>query len=243
MTVQLSIESELGPAITWTGQMMAQLPFATSQALNRTAFQIQQTLNYETTNYFDQPTPFTRRSFRFTKSTKTNLEVLVGAAPLQGRYLRFGIQGGARPAKGFERKFLSQVVAGGAIPSGAQLVPTRLVPTNSSGNVSLATLKRIQQGLNGPARGGFFYGTPKGGNRPPASTAAPVSSCSPTSSRSTVAPPTALSSPSSSSAPPRRSRSSAATSAAASQRRLGRRGEGITLFSPAKRPWSPLGGF
>jgi hypothetical protein len=167
MTVQLSIESELGPAITWTGQMMAQLPFATSQALNRTAFQIQQTLNYETTNYFDQPTPFTRRAFRFTKSTKTNLEVLVGAAPLQGRYLRFGIQGGARPAKGFERKFLSQVVAGGAIPSGAQLVPTRLVPTNSSGNVSLATLKRIQQGLNGPARGGFFYGTPKGGNRPP----------------------------------------------------------------------------
>jgi hypothetical protein len=167
MTVHLSIESELGPAITWTGQMMAQLPFATSQALNRTAFQIQQTLNYETTNYFDQPTPFTRRAFRFTKSTKTNLEVLVGAAPLQGRYLRFGIQGGARPAKGFERKFLSQVVAGGAIPSGAQLVPTRLVPTNSSGNVSLATLKRIQQGLNGPARGGFFYGTPKGGNRPP----------------------------------------------------------------------------
>jgi hypothetical protein len=166
MTVQLSIESELGPAITWTGQMMAQLPFATSQALNRTAYQIQQALNYETTNYFDRPAPFTQRAFRFTRSTKANLEVVVGAAPKQAQYLRFGVRGGSRPAKGFERKFLASVVEGRSIPSGAQLVPTGLVPLNAQGNVSLATIKRIQQGMNGNARGGFFYGKPKGGDRP-----------------------------------------------------------------------------
>ena len=166
MTVQLSVESALGPAITWTGRMMAQLPFATSQALNRTAYQVQQNLNHETTRYFDQPTKFTQRAFRFTRSTKNNLEVVVGAAPLQARYLRFGIKGGARPAKGFELKFLSSVVQTRAIPAGAQLVPTSLVPTNANGNVSLSTLKRIQQGMAGSARGGFFYGKPKGGNRP-----------------------------------------------------------------------------
>jgi hypothetical protein len=166
MAINLSVESEIGPAIAWTGQMMAQLPFATSQALNRTAYQIQQGLNYETTRYFDRPSPFTKRAFRFTKSTKANLEVVVGAAQLQGRYLRFGVQGGARPAKGFERKFLGSIVNTRGIPAGAQLVPTSLVQTNAQGNVSLSTLKRIQAGLKGNARGGFFYGKPRGGDRP-----------------------------------------------------------------------------
>ena len=166
MAISLSVESELGPAITWSGQLMAQLPFATSQALNRTAYQIQQTLNYETTRYFDRPAPFTQRAFRFTRSTKTNLEVVVGAAPAQSRYLRFGVKGGSRPIKGFERKFLSTVVDTRGIPSGAQLVPTSLVQLNAQGNVSLSTIRRIQQGMNGSARGGFFYGKPKGGDRP-----------------------------------------------------------------------------
>lgn len=166
MTIQLSVESAIGPAATWTDRMLAQLPFATSQALNRTAFQIQQALNYETTRFFDQPTPFTRRAFRYSKSTKANLEVVVGAAPLQGRYLRFGIQGGARPAKGFERLFLQSIVDSGTIPTNAQLAPTRNVPVNAAGNVSLATLRRIKAGMAGSQRGGFFYGTPKGGGRP-----------------------------------------------------------------------------
>jgi hypothetical protein len=166
MAINLSVESALGPAIAWTERMRTQLPFATSQALNRTAYQVQQHLNQETTRYFSQPTSFTQRAFRYTRSTKANLEVLVSAAPIQQRYLRFGIKGGARPAKGFERKFLSDIVDTRGIPSGGQLVPTRLVQTNAQGNVSLSTLKRIQKGLNGKARGGFFYGKPRGGDRP-----------------------------------------------------------------------------
>lgn len=165
MTIQLSIESELGPAIQWTGKMMAQLPFATSVALNKTAFQLQQTLNYETSRYFDNPTSFTQRAFRYTKSTKSNLEVTIGTAPTQGRYLRFGIEGGSRPAKGFELKYLASIVDQRSIPSSAQLVPTSLVRTNAQGNVSLATIRSIQRGLNGNAAGGFFYGKPRGGGR------------------------------------------------------------------------------
>jgi hypothetical protein len=159
MAINLSVESEIGPAIAWTGRMMAQLPFATSQALNRTAYQIQQGLNYETTRYFDKPTAFTKRAFRFTKSTKANLEVVVGAAQLQGRYLRFGVQGGARPAKGFERYFASQSSGGGT----KQLVPAA-VKLNASGNVSLSTIRQIQQQF-GTGRGGVFYGKPRGGGR------------------------------------------------------------------------------
>lgn len=163
MAINLSVESELGPAISWTAQMAAQLPFATSLALNKTAYQVQQALNYETSNYLDRPSAFTKNAFRFTKSTKTNLEVIVGAAPIQSRYLRFGISGGQRPAKGFERKFLSSILDTRSIPSTAQLVPTSSVRLNAQGNVSLATIRSIQKGLNSNSKGSFFYGRPKGG--------------------------------------------------------------------------------
>lgn len=163
MSITLSVESAVGPAIAWTDRMLVQLPFATSQALNRTAYQLQQHLNYETNRYFDRPTAFTKRAFRFSKSTKSNLEIVVGAAPLQGRYLRFGVKGGDRPSKGFERKFLSGAYSPG-IPADAQLAPTRYAPKNASGNVSLSTIKRIQSEL-GSGRGGVFYGVPRGGGR------------------------------------------------------------------------------
>ena len=43
-----------------------------------------------------------------------------------------------------------------------------MVKTTDAGNVSLATLRSISKGLSTTnKRGGFFVGTPKGGNRPP----------------------------------------------------------------------------
>lgn len=170
-TLSLDIKSELPKAIRWTDQMTKQLPFAISQALNSTAFDARIALNGATRQYFDRPNRFTQSAFLYSRSTKRNLEATVFANDQQGRdrarYLRFGIAGGTRPQKGFERKFLSQVVGTRSIPADAQLVPTGLVKLDASGNVSLATIKRIQKGLSGNARGGFFVGTPKGGNRPP----------------------------------------------------------------------------
>ena len=55
----------------------------------------------------------------------------------------------------------------GTIPAGAYFMPTSLVKTNASGNVTQATLRRISKGISGDPRGGFFIGTPRGGNRPP----------------------------------------------------------------------------
>ena len=150
--------------------MTKQLPFAVSQALNSTAFDARKSINSSTKQYFDRPNRFTQTAFLAGKSTKRNLEATVFANNKQGRdrarYLRFGIAGGTRPQKGFERKFLAEVVGTRTIPSNAQLVPTSLVKRDASGNVSLATIKRIQKGLTTPSRNGFFVGTPKGGNRP-----------------------------------------------------------------------------
>jgi hypothetical protein len=170
-TITLDIKSELPNAIRWTDTMTKQLPFAVSQALNASAFDARTALNGATRQYFDKPNRFTQTAFLYSRSTKRNLEATVYANDQQGRdrarYLRFGIAGGTRPQKGFERKFLAEVASTARIPSGAQLLPTSLVKLDGSGNVSLSTIKRIQKGLNGNARGGFFIGTPRGGDRPP----------------------------------------------------------------------------
>lgn len=169
-TLTLDIQSELPKAIRWTDTMTKQLPFAISQALNASAFDARTALNGATRQYFDKPNKFTQSAFLVQKTNKRELEAKVYANDQQGRdrarYLRFGIAGGARPQKGFERKFLAEIVGTRTIPAGAQLQPTSLVKRDGSGNVSLATIKRIQKGLNGNARGGFFIGTPRGGDRP-----------------------------------------------------------------------------
>ena len=164
-TLTLDIRSELPKAIRWTDQMTKQLPFAISQALNSTAFDTRTALNGATRQYFDRPNRFTQSAFLVQKTNKRELEAVVYANAQQGRdrarYLRFGIAGGARPQKGFERKFLASIVGTRTIPSDAQLQPTSLVKLDSSGNVSLSAIKRIQKGLSGTARGGFFVGQPR----------------------------------------------------------------------------------
>jgi hypothetical protein len=170
-TITLDIRSELPKAIRWTDQMTKQLPFAISQALNASAFDARTALNGSTRQYFDKPNRFTQSAFLVQKTNKRELEAIVYANAQQGRdrarYLRYGIQGGERRQKGFEKKFLAEIVGTRTIPATAQLVPTSLVKLDGSGNVSLSTIKRIQKGLSGNARGGFFIGTPKGGDRPP----------------------------------------------------------------------------
>jgi len=169
-SISLNIRNELPKAVKWTDTMTKQLPFAISQALNSSAFDTRKALNGATRQYFDRPNRFTQTAFLVTKSNKRNLEAVVFANDQKGRdrarYLRYGIQGGDRRQKGFEKKFLADIVGTRRIPSTAQLAPTDLVKLDKSGNVSLSTIKRIQKGLSGKASGGFFVGAPKGGNRP-----------------------------------------------------------------------------
>jgi len=168
--LNLGVKSDVSAAVRWTDTMAKQLAFATSQALNSVAFDARTSVNSSTRQYFQSPTNFTQKAFFVERSTKTTLQAIVfaeaGAGRDRARYLRFGIHGGTRPQKGFEAKFLAEVVGTRSIPSGAQLVPTSLVKLNASGNVALATIKRIQKGLNTKGNGTFFVGTPKGGDRP-----------------------------------------------------------------------------
>jgi len=171
MPISLSIDQDLSKATAWTKAVQKQLPFATSVALNNVAFDARKAINAGTKGAFHVPVKFTQTAFLVQKSKKQTLAAFVYAQDKQGkdraRYLRFGIAGGTRPQKGLDRYFANAVPNDGTIPPGAYFMPTSLVKTNASGNVTQATLRRISKGISGDPRGGFFIGTPRGGNRPP----------------------------------------------------------------------------
>jgi hypothetical protein len=171
MPISLTIDQDLSRATAWTKAVQKQLPFATSVALNNVAFDARKAINAGTKGAFDKPVKFTQSAFLVQKSKKKSLAAFVYAQDKAGkdraRYLRFGIAGGTRPQKGLDVYFENAVPNDGTIPAGAYFMPTSLVKTNASGNVTQATLRRISKGVSGDPRGGFFIGTPRGGNRPP----------------------------------------------------------------------------
>jgi len=172
MAIELSIDQKGLVALSRRSKAISkQLPFATQVALNETAFKARTALNGSTRQYFDQPVKFTQSAFLVKKTNKRDLEALVYANSKdksnRARYLRYGIHGGPRVAKGFER-FFAGADKDGTLRPGTALIPTSLVKLTPSGNVSQATLRSISKGLSTTnKRGGFFVGTPRGGNRPP----------------------------------------------------------------------------
>lgn len=173
MAITLQIDQDgLQRASAWSQAIAKQMPFATTVALNDVAFQARQSLNGATRQYFQGPVKFTQTAFLVEKAKKATLTAYVFANNQQGRnrarYLRYGIQGGQRVAKGFERYFAG-ADNDGTLPPGTTLIPTSLVKVTDAGNVSLATLRSISKGLSTTnKRGGFFVGTPRGaGDRPP----------------------------------------------------------------------------
>ena len=168
MPISLTIDQDLSRATAWTKAVQKQLPFATKNAVNEVAFHARAALNSGTKGAFHVPVKFTQNAF-FTQKAKDKRNVIafVYAKDDEGkdraRYLRFGIAGGRRPQKGMDAYFANAVPNDGTIPPGAYFMPTSLVKTNASGNITTATLRKITAGID---KGEFFAGTPRGGNRP-----------------------------------------------------------------------------
>jgi hypothetical protein len=140
-----------------------QAPFAIAKALTTTAKQVQGQLTSALPTAFNRPTAWTRRAFAITPARKDTLTSWVFAKDSQARYLKFGVQGGRRRVKGFEKRFDGMVK--GEKPDGQALVPTRNVRLDAQGNVSLATIKRMSQTNSTGKVGRYFVGKPKGGGR------------------------------------------------------------------------------
>lgn len=141
-----------------------QAPFAIAKALTSTAKEVQAGLTGALPATFDRPTAWTRKAFAFKRAEKTDLTAWVFAKDSQAKYLRWQVQGGKRRVKGFEKRFDAMVR--GEQPKGQALVPTRNVRLDASGNVSLATIRKMSQERNSSGKvGRYFIGQPKGAGK------------------------------------------------------------------------------
>jgi len=136
---------------------LRQIPFAASQALNSTAYRVaKERLPRETQKHFmGGSTRWTKQGFRYLKSSKRNLEVLIGLAP--GReYLLIQIFGGIRRSE----------------PGEGAIVPSKHSRLTKQGNISRRTRAgyfsqadnaRITGGKSsGRFAGRAFIGRPRG---------------------------------------------------------------------------------
>jgi len=164
MGIQLSIDQDLKGFDRFLKNNKKQLPFATSLALNDTGFDMREAFNKGTLSAFNKPTRLTKIAFLTTKSKKRNLIVHVFAKDKEGsdaaRYLRFGVQGGARPPKGFERYF-SGLPNDGTI--GSYFMPSK-IKRDGFGNVTRANIKKLSAKVSSNKA---FIGTPRNSSRPP----------------------------------------------------------------------------
>jgi hypothetical protein len=159
--LSIDIQSELPAAMKWLGVMRGQLPFAVSQALNKTGFDVRAHLNKSTTRFFNDPTPFTQRAFLVQKGNKADPTVFVYAQENRS-YFAPQIRGGRRFPKELEGYIRG--LSGGALTG--KLVPTKHA-RDRRGNPRRAVFGQIARGLSTTNQGGFFMGTPKGSGRPP----------------------------------------------------------------------------
>lgn len=163
--MQITVQHDIKKLLPKLEQFSSrQAPFAIAKALTGTAQLVRNEVTGQIPVVFDKPNPFTQRAFAIQKADKRTLTAFVFAKDRQARYLKFGVQGGARRVKGFERVFGAGTEADEQ--AGASLVPTRNVKTDSYGGVSLATIKAIQRQVNsGGKTTRYFLGKPRGGGK------------------------------------------------------------------------------
>jgi hypothetical protein len=132
------------------------IPKAVSAALTDTTREIEREVVSTMRAKLDRPRPFTERGLYVRPASPTRLESVVGFKPLQAKYLRALIEGGARGTKPAEQKL-----------AGRYFVPGPGVALDRHGNVPRAALAKILQAARsgGKYRGGsLIVGVPRGTN-------------------------------------------------------------------------------
>lgn len=163
--MELSVQSNIKQVMPLLERFTSkQAPFAIAMALTSTAKQVQAGVTGALPTSFDRPNAFTRRAFAIVPARKDTLQAIVFAKDKQAKYLKFGVQGGGRRVKAFEKRVGAQS-NGDELAGTAKLVPTRNIKRDSSGGVSLATIKRITSLANDGKAGRYFVGQPDGVGR------------------------------------------------------------------------------
>jgi hypothetical protein len=122
-----------------------QVPFATQQAINATAFETRKEWAEAMPRVFDRPTALTTNAVLYRKATRANLtadifirdEAFKGTPP--AKYLLAQVEGGTRRRKGLE----ARLGAKGLLPDGMFVVPGAGAELDNYGNIRGSTINRI----------------------------------------------------------------------------------------------------
>ena len=135
------------------GELAKQIPFATSKAINTTAFAVRAAEQQELRAKLDRPTPWTISQVRVKQATKTSLMASIGSpSGVKGipgvfdRVIAPHVRGGARMPKPVEE----QMVRKGWIRAGWwRAIPTSSEQRDQYGNVSMGDWNRLLSLNNG----------------------------------------------------------------------------------------------
>lgn len=136
--MHISLKSDIKKMAKSLNGFSDQIPFATAQALNATAYDARTGTQDQMEKDLDKPTPFTLRSVRYRKANKRALKAILEITPEAWDYLAYQAEGGTRKPK-------NRAIAIG--------VNAR---RNKYGNVAKGSIKRLL------ARSDTFSGTIKG---------------------------------------------------------------------------------
>lgn len=135
--MKIDVRSNLPQLAAALRRAPGQVAFATSLAINNTAFAAQKAVQGEMRRIFDRPTPWVINSLRVQRGNKTNPAAQVwfrqeSLGVEEGYLVRPHIGGGARPVKAMERR-LQQA---GMLPAGWAVVPGEGAKLDAYGNIS-----------------------------------------------------------------------------------------------------------
>lgn len=124
----------------------AQMPYATSLAINETLKTLETYNKALMQKAFDRPTRFTMNAFYVQFSNKRTLQgALRRKKMVVGRhYLEVQDSGGPRPMKGFEKNFAMRLAYRGIIHG---VLPTENTPLDNNGNMTMAFINRVSSQL------------------------------------------------------------------------------------------------
>lgn len=131
-----------------------QIPYATSVALNKTAYTMRDEIKKKISQVFDRPTPYTQRALWVRRARKNNLEAEVKLKDFGGKgtaattYLWPQVHGGTRKQKRYE-KALSRIG-----PSG-YYIPAGGAKLDAYGNMSRGEIVKLLSYLEAFSEQGF----------------------------------------------------------------------------------------
>ena len=92
--MQIQVDNNIKEATTWLMRQSKKMPEITKNALNKTAFKVNDAEKAQLPKYLNEPTKFTLNGFRFVGATEIKPEVKMFIAPIQAKYLWYQIEGG-----------------------------------------------------------------------------------------------------------------------------------------------------